>query len=74
MMKFYCGIDLSARNCQVRVIDEQQPVLVQQKLRALLPKVRRYYESRRILGWVRQLVHRLWFLRTQLLAEVIKAA
>src|SRR5438093_2304522 len=38
-MKFYCGIDLSARDCQVCVIDEQLKVLVQQKLRNDLAKV-----------------------------------
>src|ERR1700739_2899431 len=32
LMKFYCGIDLSARDCHVCVIDEQQKVMVQQKL------------------------------------------
>ena len=31
-MKFYCGIDLSARDCQVCVIDEQLKLVVQQKL------------------------------------------
>src|SRR3989441_5383691 len=38
-MKFYCGIDLSARDCHVCVIDEQLKVMVQQKLRNELPKV-----------------------------------
>ena len=38
-MKFYCGIDLSARDCQVCVIDEQLKVMVQQKLRNELPKI-----------------------------------
>ena len=37
-MKFYCGIDLSARDCHVCVIDEQLKVMVQQKLRNELPK------------------------------------
>ena len=37
-MKFYCGIDLSARDCQVCVIDEQLQVMVQQKLRNDLTK------------------------------------
>ena len=37
-MKFYCGIDLSARDCQVCVIDEQLKVMVQQKLRNEVPK------------------------------------
>ncbi|HXD32963.1 MAG TPA: hypothetical protein VN643_17700 [Pyrinomonadaceae bacterium] len=32
-MKFYCGIDLSARDCHVCVINEQLQVMVQQKLR-----------------------------------------
>ena len=31
-MNFYCGIDLSARDCHACVIDEQLKVLVQQKL------------------------------------------
>jgi len=38
-MKFYCGIDLSARDCHVCVIDQQLRVLVQQKLRNELPKI-----------------------------------
>src|SRR5256886_7037730 len=38
-MKFYCGIDLSARDCQVCVIDEQLKLMVQQKLRNDLAKV-----------------------------------
>ena len=38
-MKFYCGIDLSARDCQVCVIDEQLNVMVQQKLRNDLSKI-----------------------------------
>ncbi|PYS66962.1 MAG: hypothetical protein DMF73_20470 [Acidobacteria bacterium] len=38
-MKFYCGIDLSARDCQVCVIDEQLKIMVQQKLRNELPKI-----------------------------------
>jgi uncharacterized Fe-S cluster-containing protein len=38
-MKFYCGIDLSARNCHVCVIDEQLKVTVQQKLRNELPEI-----------------------------------
>jgi len=32
-MKFYCGIDLSARDCHVCVIDQQLKIVVQQKLR-----------------------------------------
>ena len=32
-MKFYCGIDLSARDCHVCVINEQLKVMAQQKLR-----------------------------------------
>ncbi len=43
-MKFYCGIDLSARDCQVCVIDEQLKVLVQQKLGNELPKICRLLE------------------------------
>src|SRR5438093_522594 len=38
-MKFYCGIDLSARDCQVCVIDEQLKVMVQQKLGNELPRI-----------------------------------
>src|SRR5260370_22693617 len=38
-MKFYCGIDLSARACHVCVIDEQLQVRVQQKLRNELPRI-----------------------------------
>src|SRR2546430_4845250 len=39
LMKFYCGIDLSARDCHVCVIDEQLKIMVQQKLRNDLAKV-----------------------------------
>src|SRR5207302_8321915 len=38
-MKFYCGIDLSARDCHVCVIDEQLKIVVQQKLRNELAKI-----------------------------------
>ncbi|MGQ0761340.1 MAG: IS110 family transposase [Acidobacteriota bacterium] len=38
-MKFYCAIDLSARDCHVCVIDEQLRVIGQQKLRNALPKI-----------------------------------
>jgi len=38
-MKFYCGIDLSARDCHVCVIDEQLKIVVQQKLRNELVKI-----------------------------------
>jgi transposase len=38
-MKCYCGIDLSARNSQVCVIDEDQNVLVQEKVRNELPNI-----------------------------------
>src|SRR2546430_1704353 len=38
-MKFYCGIDLSARDCHVCVINEQLKVVIQQKLRNELPKI-----------------------------------
>ncbi len=31
-MRFYCGLDLSARTCQVCVIDERMSVLVQKKV------------------------------------------
>src|SRR5438128_1787568 len=39
LMKFYCGIDLSARDCHVCVIDEQLKIVVQQKLRNELAKI-----------------------------------
>src|SRR5437588_5958892 len=38
-MKFYCGIDLSARECHVCVIDEQLTIVVQRKLRNELPRI-----------------------------------
>ena len=38
-MKFYCGIDLSARDCHLCVIDEQLQIMVQQKLRNELPRI-----------------------------------
>ena len=38
-MKFYCGIDLRARDCHVCVIDQQLKVIVEQKLRNELPKI-----------------------------------
>jgi transposase len=43
-MKFYCGIDLSARDCHVCVINEQLQVQVQQKMRNELPKICRLLE------------------------------
>ena len=44
-MKFYCGIDLSARDCHVCVIDEQLQVMLEQKLRNQLPEICRLLES-----------------------------
>ena len=38
-MKFYCGIDLSARDCHICVIDEQLQIMGQQKLRNDWPKI-----------------------------------
>ena len=38
-MKFYCGIDLSARDCHVCVIDQQLKIVVQQKLRNELSQI-----------------------------------
>jgi hypothetical protein len=38
-MKFYRGIDLSARDCQVCVIDEQLKIEIEQKQRNELPKI-----------------------------------
>ena len=46
-MKFYCGIDLSARDCHVCVIDEQLKIVVQQKLRNELPKIVQLLEPAR---------------------------
>ena len=43
-MKFYCGIDLSARDCHVCVIDQQLKIVVQQKLGNELPKICRLLE------------------------------
>src|SRR5438876_11403419 len=39
LMKFYCGIDLSARDCHVCVIDEQLKIVIEQKLRNELAKI-----------------------------------
>ena len=44
-MKFYCGIDLSARDCQLCVMDEQLKIMVQQKLRSDLAKVCQLLEA-----------------------------
>jgi transposase len=38
-MKFYCGIDLSARSSQVCVVDEEISVLVQEKVPNELPRI-----------------------------------
>jgi transposase len=38
-MKFYCGIDLSARDCHLCVIDEQLKVILRQKLRNDLKQI-----------------------------------
>ena len=38
-MKFYCGIDLSARDCHVCVFDQQLKVIVEQKLRNELSQI-----------------------------------
>jgi transposase len=38
-MKFYCGIDLSARDCHVCVIDEQLKKVIEQKLRNELGEI-----------------------------------
>ena len=40
-MKFYCGIDLSARDCNVCVIDEQLKIVFQQSR----PTICRDYET-----------------------------
>src|SRR6266700_2550410 len=44
-MKFYCGIDLSARDCHVCVIDEQLKIVIEQKLRNELTKICQLLES-----------------------------
>ena len=49
-MKFYCGIDLSARDCQVCVIDEQLKIVVQQKLRNELAKICQLLGSYKSIG------------------------
>jgi hypothetical protein len=38
-MKFYCGIDLSARDCHVCVIDQQLKIVIEQKLCNELPRI-----------------------------------
>ncbi len=38
-MKFYCGIDLSARDRHLCVIDQELKIVVQQKLRNDLPGI-----------------------------------
>jgi hypothetical protein len=38
-MKFYCGLELSARNSQVCVIDEDVSVVVDKKVRNELPRI-----------------------------------
>jgi len=38
-MKFYCGIDLSARDCHLCMIDEQLQVILRQKLRHDLKQI-----------------------------------
>lgn len=43
-MPFYCGMDLSARDCQVCVIDENLALLVQQKVRNELSRILRLIE------------------------------
>jgi len=41
-MKFYCGIDLSARDCHLCVIDEQLQVVLQLKLRNEINQICRF--------------------------------
>ena len=38
-MKFYCGIDLSARDCQVSAIDEHLQIMVQQGYATICPRI-----------------------------------
>lgn len=38
-MKYYCGLDLSARDCQVCVIDDDLEILVQKKVKNDLSKI-----------------------------------
>jgi predicted nuclease with RNAse H fold len=50
-MKFYCGIDLSARDCHVCVIDEQLKIVVQQKLRNELAKICQQFTTQGTSAW-----------------------
>jgi transposase len=43
-MPFYCGMDLSARDCQVCVIDEALSLRVQEKVRNELPRILKLIE------------------------------
>jgi transposase len=43
-MPFYCGMDLSARDCQVCVIDEALSLLVQEKVRNELSRILKLIE------------------------------
>jgi transposase len=38
-MKFYCGLDLSARDCYVCVIDDNLSILVREKVKNELPRI-----------------------------------
>jgi hypothetical protein len=49
-MQFYCGMDLSARECQVCVLDEELSLLVQQKVRHELPGILRLIEPFNSMG------------------------
>ena len=51
-MKFYCGIDLSARDCHVCVIDEQLKIVIEQKLRNELPRICQLLEPAWLFGAV----------------------
>jgi len=44
-MKFYCGIDLSARECHVRMVDEQLKTIVEQNLPNELTSPRRAFPA-----------------------------
>ncbi len=43
-MKFYSGLDLSARDCHVCVVDENLNILIDEKVRNELPRIMRWLE------------------------------
>jgi hypothetical protein len=53
-MKFYCGIDLSARDCEVRESTNNYGPWSSKSCLRCYPKICRYYESEKIFDWVHQ--------------------